>query len=150
MADGPDFDSYRIQDQVLQSTTTNSNSIHTKFIEATNYNSFIDISDEEFQQHINKLDEKIQQEGFKPILRDIHCSQAQKFYRTVLQAPQEILMVLSEGYVPSYTSRPPPSSAQNNASAQKYMTFCCDQVSFHFCLTYYYSTGQIFVLYSVF
>ena len=68
--------------------------------------------------------------GFKPLPRGIHQPEAIRCYDEVLNAGEEVLQILREGYSPTWKSGPPPASKlENNMTAKRDLKFVREQLA---------------------
>ena len=89
-----------------------------------------DQADTAFEEFIKEKMNDLREAGFKPLPRGIHQEAAIRCYDEVLNAGEEVLQILREGYLPTWKSGPPPASKlENNMSAKRDMRFVREQLT---------------------
>ncbi len=89
-----------------------------------------DQADTAFEEFIEEKMNDLRDAGFKPLPRGIHQEAAIRCYDEVLNAGEEVLQILREGYSPTWKSGPPPASKlENNMSAKRDMRFVREQLT---------------------
>ncbi len=89
-----------------------------------------DQADTAFEKFIEEKMNDLRDAGFKPLPRGIHQADAIRCYDEVLNAGEEVLQILREGYSPTWKSGPPPASKlENNMSAKRDLKFVREQLT---------------------
>ena len=63
-------------------------------------------TDEEFKLYIKEIEKELAEKHFNVLPRGIHQAEAIRFNKEILQAPAEVIQILTDGYIPQYTERP--------------------------------------------
>ena len=88
-----------------------------------------DRNDTKFEEFLHQKKEEILGQGFRPLERGIHSSEAIRAYKEVFGAGEEVLHILRNGYQPRWKHNPPPPTIlPNNKSALQNMEFVRSQV----------------------